>query len=216
MTYRFYDRVQAYQREYYKKNRERIIERSRADYFRLRTRFFEIYGNQCSCGVKEPMLLTLGHRNNDGKEDRKNNSGQIGVLRRAVEHPDRGRYETQCWNCQHIAKLDHLAKMTYVDNSEMANKRRTYNRRRRNEYRSRAFQIYGPACECCGEADQRVLQLVQKRCGGPGNFYTYWWPRLKDAVEHPDCDKFSILCANCNRGALFNGGACPHKTQTRV
>jgi hypothetical protein len=43
---------------------------------------------------------------NDGKQDRIENGGQDMVFRRAVEHPNHTKYETQCYNCNLGAKAN--------------------------------------------------------------------------------------------------------------
>lgn len=66
----------------------------------LRSRFFEIYGNECvCCHERNRHALTVGHPLNDGKQDRSENGGSVGVMIRAIRRHDFTRYETQCFNC---------------------------------------------------------------------------------------------------------------------
>jgi hypothetical protein len=101
-------------------------------------------------------------------------------------------------------------------------KLRIVNARWRAEFwpslRKELISEYGGKCACCGEAEPRFLELdhifndgalerrkhknsrqevlALKRAG---------WPK----------DRHQLLCANCNRGKLLNGGICPHKTKSQ-
>lgn len=201
-------------REYRAKNRDWLNADAYEYRTNLRAQFREIYGKECACGVDDVRFLTVGHKLNDGKQDRGENGGMWGMLIYAIKHPDRTRYETQCFNCQRIARLNHLATKPCAGNSVKANKHRADARKHRAGIRHRLFEIYGPLCACCGVSDQRVLQLAHKNNDGArdrrenGRYGSFM-----HAVEQPDHSKFEILCANCNEGAAHNGDVCPHKTR---
>lgn len=91
----------AYMKKYHIEHRQQYKEvRAKA-----RARFFEIYGSRCGCcGQKETRFLTVGHRLNDGHNDRLEKGGQGAVIQHAIKHPDFERYETQCFNCNMGAK----------------------------------------------------------------------------------------------------------------
>lgn len=200
-------------REYRIKNRDRLNAYAREYRAKNRARIFEIYGKECACGIKNTQFLTLAHKNDDGAQDRRENGGFGGVCLRATKRPDPTRYETQCYNCQRIGWYNHLANKTYVNNSEKAIKRRELQHKRFNRWRLRVFQEYGYSCACCGESDQRVLELGHKNNDGAQDRHEHGgsWAVIRRAVEYPDYCKYEILCANCNEGAAHNGGVCPHK-----
>ena len=82
--------------------------------------------------------------------------------------------------------------------------------------RKEMLNAYGPVCACCGETEERFLELdhifndgyqqrmihkngrcemlALKRAG---------WPK----------ERHQVLCANCNSGKARNGGICPHKVK---
>jgi len=88
-------------REAHKVEKRQSTRRYRRD---LRTKFLDIYGHKCSCvcGCTETIdgFLTIGHIQNDGKEDRASTGGgNWSMIVRAVKYPDKTRYQTLCWNC---------------------------------------------------------------------------------------------------------------------
>lgn len=201
------------------KHREEYNNQDRKRRSLLRAQFFALYGSECvRCGLADPRFLTISHKANDGKRDKRENGGHDGMLRRAIAQPDIKRYETMCYNCNHIEWLNHSASLlttkTYVDNSEKFTKTRICGRQRHAMRRSEMFKTYGSACACCGESDTRILVLSHRGHDGAhdrrenGNSTGV----LALAIKHPDHAKYEILCWNCNCGTAFNGGGiCPHK-----
>lgn len=73
---------------------------------KLRGRFFEIYGDRCvCCGESNKRFLTLGHINNDGYLEKANFDHKM-IMKKAIEHPDFTKYETQCFNCNTGAHMN--------------------------------------------------------------------------------------------------------------
>lgn len=97
------DEIKARDRKYQVTHKKKINAYQRKYQAELRARFLDIYGHKCSCscGCDESLdgFLTLGHLQNDGKEDRMNGGGSRGVFRRAIKHPDHTKYVTLCYNC---------------------------------------------------------------------------------------------------------------------
>jgi len=77
------------------------------------------------------------------------------------------------------------------------------------------FDAYGHFCSCCGESEEVFLSLEHIGAGGRGqrdrerlgSGFAVWvelkrlgWPK----------EGYTILCMNCQRGSLLEGG-CPHK-----
>lgn len=80
------------------------------------------------------------------------------------------------------------------------------------ELRNRIIAEYGGCCICCGEDQEKFLQIdhinndgnKHRREVGSKNMYVW----LKQH-GYPK-DNFQLLCANCNYGKKLNGGTCPH------
>jgi hypothetical protein len=103
------------EKEYYHKNRDKILRRSQgyrkrnASGFRksglryrnkLRSELISAYGGKCSCcGESQFLFLTLEHLNHDGQEHRKI-FGNLGVYRdlKRSGYP-KDKYTVLCWNC---------------------------------------------------------------------------------------------------------------------
>lgn len=106
----------SYQKEYYKRNKERLKAKARAYYHshrvevrigqkdyqtRLRVDAIEHFGGKCACcGETEPDFLAIDHINNDGAEHRK----EIGSDGRALylwlrrnNYPE--GFQVLCHNC---------------------------------------------------------------------------------------------------------------------
>ena len=89
--------------------------------------------------------------------------------------------------------------------------------------RSKIIKRLDGACKCCGENEPLFIQIDHIKGGGrrerkkfidSSKYYEY-------LLTRPDLKKkYQLLCANCNAGRYYNGGAhengvCPHKVQTR-
>jgi len=65
-----------------------------------REKLFEIYGNKCACcGESNPLFLSIDHINNDGNMHRKKLGCTSNVWRDMINHPDKTKYQTLCFNC---------------------------------------------------------------------------------------------------------------------
>ena len=100
------DKATQYYRDYQKERRER-----------LREAIFAEYGNECAlCGFSNKTALTLDHILGDGCFDRDETpGGWAGLMTKATEYPDHGRYRILCCNCQTIEKINnkhHLPRHT--------------------------------------------------------------------------------------------------------
>lgn len=198
-----------------KEQRNATIRKYRAN---LRSRFFAIYGDECAdCHLKVKDLLTVGHTNNDGAQDRLENGGVWGVLFRAIAQPNPDKYKTQCWNCNHIARLNHSIAKRPFNNSQIADKIMTYNQQYRESLRSQYFAIYGAECTLCGATDQRILTVSHRNNDGGrdrrenGGMLGV----LLRAIKQPDHTRYHTLCCNCNSGGFAQERRMAHKTDGR-
>lgn len=110
--YRQRPEVKSRRTAYY--HRPEVQERRRtqelARMMEVREAFFDIYGHvcqcPCGCGESNKKLLTMGHLNNDGKEDRLKFRNQHSLFHAAVVNPDTTKYTTLCWNCNCGAQMN--------------------------------------------------------------------------------------------------------------
>jgi hypothetical protein len=92
---------------------------------------------------------------------------------------------------------------------------RRWGKKYRAIVRSEMLAAYGGRCSCCGEMEPLFLELDHIHNDGAaerrkhGNQFQEWlflrrhgWPK----------ENHQLLCANCNKGKLRNGGICPHKS----
>lgn len=118
-------------KEYYQKNREKIIEKSvqwgrenkqkrhvitRTWRWRIRLEMIEAYGGKCACcGEKQPEFLSIDHIRNDGYTKRLKGEPVGAALYRVLR--DRGwpkdEYQLLCMNCNfakgHFGECPHKA-----------------------------------------------------------------------------------------------------------
>ena len=97
-----------------------------------------------------------------------------------------------------------------------------YNRKWVQQYRAKLreelFAAYGGKCVCCGESNPYFLELDHINNDGAserrkhGNQFVEWVTLRKRGFPK---EKHQLLCANCNKGKLRNGGICPHKTASQ-
>lgn len=117
------NRVNGYNREYYKKNIEKIrarkrenmrryraerperyAEQSRKSKNKLKSTLFDMYGHDCAlCGFDDKRALTLDHIKNNGNLERKE-LGERGVYYKARDNYLPDEYRILCMNCQFIER----------------------------------------------------------------------------------------------------------------
>jgi len=84
-------------------------------------------------------------------------------------------------------------------------------RKRYSLQRQQMLDMYGRACNCCGESEERFLTLDHKRNDGNierkkyGSSAAY---RLAIKAYQPH--KYEVLCFNCNIAKSIDG-TCPHQ-----
>lgn len=93
--------------------------------------------------------------------------------------------------------------------------------RRRNRLKLVVLEHYGRRCSCCGEACVPFLSLDHIDGGGKEHRKTLsgcgTGPRLyKWLIEQGFPPGFRVLCINCNYGAKWNKGICPHQDPTYI
>jgi len=99
-------RYNAYQRGYYKKNKERVLPQMRQAnlraYYRVKDEILNLLGNKCNrCGWR--LSLHIDHVRNDGAAHRRESGGHYSSLRSIRndlrDGTDEGRYQLLCANC---------------------------------------------------------------------------------------------------------------------
>lgn len=103
------DEYNAYQREYFARNKERMLpmyaKANLAAYYRLKDELFNLLGGKCArCDQHNWNVLQIDHTEGGGGEDRKN--GHTKSYRRMRDElragTDEGRYQLLCANCHHL------------------------------------------------------------------------------------------------------------------
>jgi len=88
------------------KEPEKYRIQSRQSKERLKERVFDKYGRECvRCGFTDVRALTLDHVLNNGSAERQEH-GERGVYRRALQDEYTAEYQTLCMNCQFIKRVE--------------------------------------------------------------------------------------------------------------
>jgi hypothetical protein len=86
--------------KYRNKNREKWNEYMKTYWQDVRKKFFEMYGNKCSCcGETELKFLSLDHVQNNGNDLRKKNGKGFGEYVTATKKYGPETYQVLCFNC---------------------------------------------------------------------------------------------------------------------
>lgn len=81
------------------------------------------------------------------------------------------------------------------------------------ELRKKITEAYGSRCACCGEIEPLFLEIDHVHGGGAQHFKRAKSPITvyRQIVREGFPASYQLLCANCNKGQMRNGGKCPHK-----
>lgn len=167
--------------------------------------FYDILGNKCAfCGKTDPIVFTIDHINNDGKEERKTLGGTqiLAIHLKKMGWPEdyiKSRYQILCYNCNYSkTRRDYLV----APPESLTDKKR-------KELRlwQEAYKFFGN-CEICGESNLKYLTIDHRNGNGnfkrkvenePGGtqlirkFEIDGWP---ESLR----EEYRILCYNCNCG----------------
>jgi hypothetical protein len=108
---------QAYQRDYYQKNREAVLPRMRVanlrSYHKMKDEAVDSLGGVCcACGHEDRRVLQIDHVNGGGGAERKR-QGSATTLRRIRDflrdNPTQAEYQLLCANCHALKTLGHAA-----------------------------------------------------------------------------------------------------------
>ena len=92
-------------KEYYKQNKTSSLFRVRKYTKKLREIILNHYGWKCSCPncpEKNPIFLTIDHKNNDGYKDKMKSGHRYGgsnLYRKIIKENFPDTYQVLCWNC---------------------------------------------------------------------------------------------------------------------
>ena len=126
---RFLRRHPGYKRDWYRANRERLLEyernrrRTNSEEWRkarkaqskawahgIRSVVLARFGNRCvRCGFSDPRALQIDHINGNGRKDVKRYGSQTTFIRALANMPDRelySRYQLLCANCNWIKRFE--------------------------------------------------------------------------------------------------------------
>lgn len=131
------------------------------------------------------------------------------------KHPEKVREYHKRDYQKHKDRINEYCRRWHKANKVTAN---AYARNYHANLRRQFFDIYGWKCACCGESNPRFLTLghtlndgcqERRKLKSQGNVMKY-------AIQHPDPSRYETQCYNCNHGAAYNGGICPHKWPTPI
>lgn len=115
-----------------------------------------------------------------------------------------------CTRCCIRPKVDDQQHCLECRERDNATKRKIY-----QNNKALVYKQYGNKCRCCGEDEQKFLQLDHVNNDGAshrreiglrsGSLFHKW------VIENNFPDNLQLLCANCNQGKLLNNGVCPHQ-----
>lgn len=89
-------------------------------------------------------------------------------------------------------------------------------------YIEKFYELYGNACNCCGESERKFLNvdhvnndawIEKQEKGYRSNNISIMRRIMRSGIKD---ENFQILCFNCNCGKQLNNGVCPHKTTWTV
>jgi hypothetical protein len=84
-------------------------------------------------------------------------------------------------------------------------------KKRRNETRLELLKKLGGKCVCCGEENERFLQVDHVNRDGNRHRKECHNRVVLDLLKNPDKYQTMVLCANCHF-AITVYGVCPHES----
>jgi len=126
-------------------------------------------------------------------------------------HLDELKLKNQAYRAAHGEKYKRYLREYHAVHKEEQNLKA---REKKQDLRKRFFDIYGRTCSCpCGCKESRIgfLSIGHPMNDGKADRAQKggYIGALKRAVDHPDHQKYSTLCINCNNAANHNNGVCP-------
>jgi hypothetical protein len=189
----------------YIKNKDRYQRLEKERRKRYIDKLYDILGNKCAfCKKTDPILFTIDHIHNDGKEERKilHGSNGLAIHLNRLGWPEeyiKERYQILCYNCNYSKnRREYLNKLE----SDMTKKEL-------KEFHlwQDAYKFFG-RCEICKETSLKYLTVdhrnnngnlrrkIEKEPGGAQllrRFELMGWPESLRL-------EYRLLCYNCNCG----------------
>jgi hypothetical protein len=95
-----------WQRNNYKKNKDKIKAQRRANWHKLKDRVFDILGRKCvRCGFSDERALQIDHIGGGGNTERVKRGGMYAMLKRIISVDGEG-YQILCANCNWIKRWE--------------------------------------------------------------------------------------------------------------
>ena len=197
--------MSSYDPEYYRKNRDSIIESQKK--------------------YREKNREKLRKK---AKENYKKNKDRLNENKKKYykENPDKkkAKYEkAKQYRMNNLEKISEIQKEYREKNKE---KLISYSTVWRRKLTTRVKENLGGACACCGESEFEFLtvdhihndgSLVPKQKNKSRNGYSYYG-EIDRAFKSSDQEKieyiksrYQILCSNCNLSKHIGNGVCAHK-----
>lgn len=121
------------------------------------------------------------------------------------------REACQRWYANKPTDYHNQRSKRYTKTDKFRANRRTYQKKKRQEFWKLIFEKYGEVCECCKESNKGFLTIDHVNGGGNKKDGRDKMGMLRRLAKGPKNPEFRILCFNCNCGRQRCNGVCPHK-----
>ena len=202
-----------YKKQYYKDNRERIINRTKSHNYNNRSEVLYWYSdglmNCNNCGQDHREFLCIDHIDDSGADHRREiGEGGDRVYMYIIRNKFPEGYQVLCNNC------NFLKQYIKVQNTPKS-KTKTAIARRKQQKNTRLKVLYwysngSMKCECCGEGDIRLLTIDHINGGGKQHVVKDKIKNLHEYLYYANYPEgYRILCWDCNK-SYGQYGYCPH------
>ncbi len=190
-------KINAQNKEYRRKNKEKVKLWNRRQIIRRKTLLLEKFGKCCAgCGFDDPRALQIDHINKIGSKEineyRKSFGGLNRYYKYLLEEAIKSEYQTLCANCNWRKSL-----VTFPRNP--------------SDYRTlrdKVLEKFNNKCSSCNLQDSLILQVDHVNGGGVKELqqkgaYAVLLLALKDTDNN-----YQLMCPNCNWIKRFVNDEC--------
>lgn len=181
-------RLKQYNRDYYTKNKKRIL--------LIRKSYYDIKKDD----IKKKNLSYYHYNAERMKEYKKE---YVSKNKEILKSKRREYY---------LSNKEELSRKANIYNNNNREKIKKYQDLYRIKIKEKVYNHYGYKCNCCGEKHKSFLQIDHVNNDGYITRKKYSTDSLLlHIIRNNFPDTFQILCANCNWSKRINHGICEHK-----
>ncbi len=126
----------------------------------------------------------------------------------ALRNPEKVIASKVKYTLEHLTERQEYGRKHYQANKEAKQKRR---KELCDAERKRFLDLYGNACECCGETEPMFLVIDHIKGQKGISKKETGIKAYRKANAKVDKTTYRILCHNCNFATRFDGAICPHQ-----